>query len=1057
MIWILLILLAFNLYGQSDKILPARKNTTGFDYTPVNVGSTVSEGQIIFSGAFIQTVTGVDSLSSYSRPTRYMGYGIGAITDSVSGISKILTTITEDTLYFWRESLSYTSKTSKVVYRTATIDTATSLLIPPVLVSLDIDEYPVLSWDDNSEQELQYIIERSVNSITYALYDSVNANISSYIDSSATPNDTLGYKIYAQGDYGNSTSTTADTIVYPLLELTFSLEVITEVFEETASDTTINFLAMNTSVDTITVDSTNYRGDDANATAAITVPDTSITLAPTDTLVFGITIKRSVAVGYKLGYTRFWTNTQDDSVYINVRIIPADTSASADAGCDAAVNNNISFPTGLTATGYLDSVVLTWTQVAGDSAVETYIMISDENDCCCHSVFHPNCDSTNAIGSTRWVWTSGFNQGSVYDFKLRLKDANGNVTGWSPTCDSVLVPVPPVADTTAPNPVASLDAEGFNENATPKTYYVLNWVAESSPSVDRAKYIIERCTTEGQNPCTAYSDLDSVNIGTLTYTDTTGSANNFYWFRVKVRDDSSNYSYNNPQDSATIPATIPSDVPAAPTSLTATSDTTTSDLAWTDNASNELAYLIERKLSTDGVYTQIDSIAANSTSYEFTGLLYNTTYNCRVRGVNAIGYSNYSNVATFTTVDTTGTGTNHYVDKNASGGNNGISWTNAWQSFADIDWSAISAGDILYISGGSDSTTYNETLVVLAENGVVGGRITITKGVDTGHNGKVIIDAQNTRSLCVDFDRNGSGVGDYVTLSYMTFKNPSSYSVRAEGRSGSYQLTGVTLDNITYENAGRTGVRSVYNDDFTISNFTYSTVSNTGSQTDGVVMTYCNDFLMENCNITINNSGTSHNDGFQKFKGYGYTNGIVRNNYFDLNNTDQVHSQGIFGEEFEGTWSVYNNVVDGHADVKALINFKLIGDNATVNVYNNTIISGDNVNGIVVRFIGESSVTVNFKNNIVVVTSASGNPLYTNNTTVNRDYNIWWVPNGSYPSAETNGYRIDPDLDANHKPDNVADPPVDTGVTLGLFTNDLDGVTRPQGSSWDIGAYEFVQ
>jgi len=47
---------------------------------------------------------------------------------------------------------------------------------------------------------------------------------------------------------------------------------------------------------------------------------------------------------------------------------------------------------------------------------------------------------------------------------------------------------------------------------------------------------------------------------------------------------------------------------------------------------------------------------------------------------------------------------NHYVDKNASGQNNGTSWANAWQSFSAINWGSIQPGDFVFISGGTEST-----------------------------------------------------------------------------------------------------------------------------------------------------------------------------------------------------------------------------------------------------------------------------------------------------------------------------------------------------------------
>jgi hypothetical protein len=100
-------------------------------------------------------------------------------------------------------------------------------------------------------------------------------------------------------------------------------------------------------------------------------------------------------------------------------------------------------------------------------------------------------------------------------------------------------------------------------------------------------------------------------------------------------------------DTATTP-------PDAPSGLTATSTVCTSvTLTWTDNADDESQFNIER--SPDGTtYTQIGTVSANVTTYSDTTVAAQTTYYYRVRAYNSAGYSSYSNVASVTTPQCTG-------------------------------------------------------------------------------------------------------------------------------------------------------------------------------------------------------------------------------------------------------------------------------------------------------------------------------------------------------------------------------------------------------------------
>src|SRR6266496_4277289 len=93
--------------------------------------------------------------------------------------------------------------------------------------------------------------------------------------------------------------------------------------------------------------------------------------------------------------------------------------------------------------------------------------------------------------------------------------------------------------------------------------------------------------------------------------------------------------------------------PATPTNLQAVARSGTRiDLTWTDNATNETGYYVERAPDVAGVagtYTQITTLASNSNSFSSTALSPNTAYWFRVRAFNATDVSAYSNQTSATT------------------------------------------------------------------------------------------------------------------------------------------------------------------------------------------------------------------------------------------------------------------------------------------------------------------------------------------------------------------------------------------------------------------------
>lgn len=85
-----------------------------------------------------------------------------------------------------------------------------------------------------------------------------------------------------------------------------------------------------------------------------------------------------------------------------------------------------------------------------------------------------------------------------------------------------------------------------------------------------------------------------------------------------------------------------SSIPKEPTDLQARVVSSTEvELNWIDNSENETGFIIERKMSSDYTWSNIGTLAVNTTTYKDTGLSPENTYLYRVKAVNNAASSEY--------------------------------------------------------------------------------------------------------------------------------------------------------------------------------------------------------------------------------------------------------------------------------------------------------------------------------------------------------------------------------------------------------------------------------
>ncbi|MBA3852770.1 MAG: hypothetical protein C0503_00055 [Gemmatimonas sp.] len=287
-----------------------------------------------------------------------------------------------------------------------------------------------------------------------------------------------------------------------------------------------------------------------------------------------------------------------------------DVGNSAYTGIVTLASTAPAAPSGLAATVQAGNVVrLTWSDNANN---ETSALVER-----CTGVACSDFVQIAAVASASLVSydDSSASADNTYRYRVRVSNAVGN-SGYSAIVNASTAPTAPT---------------GLTATTQSATTIALAW---TDASATETQFVIERCTGVA---CTSFAPVDSV-AANVTSRNNTVVADQTYSYRVRAV----NASGSSP---ASASATADTKVPAAPTNFQGTVLSPTSlSLTWTDVATSETGYLLERCegqncAATPSNFVVTDTLPANTVSVNVTGLVTGTRYSFRLSAINAAGAS----------------------------------------------------------------------------------------------------------------------------------------------------------------------------------------------------------------------------------------------------------------------------------------------------------------------------------------------------------------------------------------------------------------------------------
>jgi hypothetical protein len=416
---------------------------------------------------------------------------------------------------------------------------------------------------------------------------------------------------------------------------------------------------------------------------------------------------------------------------------------------------------------------------------------------------------------------------------------------------------------------------------------------------------------------------------------------------------------------------------------------------------------------------------------------------------------------------------NYYVTKGGAGAANGSDWNNA------LSWAFTPArGDgtnVYFISGGTytlgtykNFSTADDGVKVITLRKATTGNSGSVAGWSASYDNQAVIPTIQFSSsfwlldgvtgsgksghgfkIVPDGGRNKHGV-------YMAISTHNSITVSHAEIASAQTITATTcLDSATCAQYGFYSINSPDN-----IALTYSWIHDIGA--DLVILNGATNVLISDNTFEDNAATTLDHGDFITFNTSGSTVTIKNNTM--RNGAQTAYIAWMNPSALFSGYDIFNNIIYDNGALAwtgmgdgfiAALNSSTVSN---VNIYENTI-----VNLPMAGFIYTTGSTVsnwNVKNNLWFCDSGNCGTV-SNSTNTNISYDKNWYGGVTHNESENghiNGGAENPFVNSATYNFALASgkTPIDAGVTLSAaYNTDISLISRPQGTAWDIGAYEY--